>query len=440
MEIGVLLVDGRNRVMGYSKQEGFFRKESFSIKNSEDYISSNTIWFSNLKETKPKKKNIKTSNYFGVELESLFLDKGYTLSKKNKKHVLRLMTESLAKVVYNFIDLNKNVKLEKINTKEKAIRVKKRFESILFSESYKEALQSLGLKNENILSITKYNDETKNNELTLPFKEKENNHRSNYSNKAKKIKINTLTLDSFSSLKNINLYSINNYKWYNLSNIKDKETIKSLLNRSDLVFLKINIEVKNEVKNDLPKILSKLNFKEIIVTKEEYNWYLSQNWFYIKIISGVLLKPDTLESLRITSNKKRLLLKAREEMDYKNYELRKEELSILNKKNGKIYGFNIDKFKHTIDEEIKIYQSISNIIPFNYLQILILNDNFLLNEWIKSQLIVNTLNIVRDLSLRDYDIIEYDHKSITIGIEKGQEKELRKNLERLNLFYPAELL
>ena len=96
MEIGILLVDGRNRVMGYSKQEGFFRKESFSIKDSEDYISSNTIWFSNLKETKPKKKNIKTSGYFGIELESLFLNKGNVLSKKNKKHVLRLMSESLA--------------------------------------------------------------------------------------------------------------------------------------------------------------------------------------------------------------------------------------------------------------------------------------------------------------------------------------------------------
>ena len=47
---------------------------------------------------------------------------------------------------------------------------------------------------------------------------------------------------------------------------------------------------------------------------------------------------------------------------------------------------------------------------------------------------------MRDLSLREYDIIEYDHESITIGIEKGQEKELRKHLERLELFYPAELL
>ena len=125
MEIGILLVDGRNRVMGYSKQEGFFRKESFSIKDSEDYISSNTIWFSNLKETKPKKKNIKTSGYFGIELESLFLNKGYVLSKKNKKHVLRLMSESLAKIIYNFIDLNKNVELEKINKTEKATRIKK---------------------------------------------------------------------------------------------------------------------------------------------------------------------------------------------------------------------------------------------------------------------------------------------------------------------------
>lgn len=439
MEIGILLVDGRNRVMGYSKQEGFFRKESFSIKDSEDYISSNTIWFSNLKETKPKKKNIKTSGYFGVELESLFLDKGYKLSKKNRKHVLRLMTESLAKIIYNFIDLNKNVELERINTTEKATRIKKRFESILFSESYKEALQSLGLKNENILSTTKYNDKTKNNELVHRFK-KENSHRKNYSNKSNKIKINTLTLNYFSNLRNINFYSISNYKWYNLSNIRDKKTIDALLNRSDLMFLKIKIEVKNEVKDDLPKILSRLNLKKIIVTKEEYNWYLSQNWFFIKIDSCVLLKPEALESLRITSNKKRLLLKAKEEMDYKNYELRKEELSILNKKNGKVYGFKIDDFKQTIDEEIKIYQSVSNIIPFNYLQILILNDNFLLNEWIKSQLIVNTLNIVRDLSLREYDIIEYDYKSITIGIEKGQEKELRKNLERLELFYPAELL
>tara|TARA_Y100001960_G_scaffold321323_1_gene395791 strand:+ start:18051 stop:19370 length:1320 start_codon:yes stop_codon:yes gene_type:complete len=439
MEIGILLVDGRNRVMGYSKQEGFFRKESFSIKDSEDYISSNTIWFSNLKETKPKKKNIKTSGYFGVELESLFLDKGYILSKKNRKHVLRLMTESLSKIIYNFIDLNKNIELEKINTTEKGTRIKKRFESILFSESYKEALQSLGLKNENILSITKYNDKTRNNELTHRFK-KEYSHRENYSNKSKKIKINTLTLNSFSSLRNINLYSISNYKWYNLSNIRDKKTISALLNRSDLMFLKIKLEVKAEVKDDLPKILSRLNLKEIIVTKEEYNWYLSQNWFFIKIDSCVLLKPEALESLRITSNKKRLLIKAKEEMDYKNYELRKEELSILNKKNGKVYGFKIDDFKQTIDEEIKIYQSVSNIIPFNYLQILILNDNFLLNEWIKSQLIVNTLNIVRDLSLREYDIIEYDHKSITIGIENGQEKELRKNLERLELFYPAELL
>jgi hypothetical protein len=206
------------------------------------------------------------------------------------------------------------------------------------------------------------------------------------------------------------------------------------------MFLKIKIEVKNEVKADLPKILLRLNLKEIIVTKEEYDWYLSQNWFLVKIDSCVLLKPETLESLRITNNKKRLLLKAKEEMDYKNYELRKEELSILNKKNGKVYSFKTDDFKQTIDEEIKIYQSVSNIIPFNYLQILILNDNFLLNEWIKSQLIVNTLNVVRDLSLREYDVIEYDHKSITIGIEEGQEKELRKNLERLELFYPAELL
>ena len=439
MEIGILLVDGRNRVMGYSKQEGFFRKESFSIKDSEDYISSNTIWFSNLKETKPKKKNIKTSGYFGIELESLFLNKGYVLSKKNKKHVLRLMSESLAKIIYNFIDLNKNVELEKINKTEKATRIKKRFESILFSETYKEALQSLGIKEENILSITKYNDKTKNNELVHSFK-KENNHRENYSNKSKRIKINTLTLNSFSGLRNINLHSINNYKWYNISNLKDKKTIDTLLNRSDLMFLKIKIEVKNEVKNDLPKILLRLNFKEIIVTKEEYDWYLLQNWFSIKIISCVLLKPETLESLRIKSNKKRLLLKAKEEMDYKNYELRKEELSILNKKNGKVYAFKIEDFKQTIDEEIKLYQSVSNIIPFNYLQILILNDNFLLNEWIKSQLIVSTLKIVRDLSLREYDIIEYDHESISIGIEKGQEKELRKHLERLELFYPAELL
>ena len=255
--------------------------------------------------------------------------------------------------------------MEKINKTEKATRIKKRFESILFSETYKEALQSLGIKEENILSITKYNDKTKNNELVHSFK-KENNHRENYSNKSKRIKINTLTLNSFSGLRNINLHSINNYKWYNISNLKDKKTIDTLLNRSDLMFLKIKIEVKNEVKNDLPKILLRLNFKEIIVTKEEYDWYLLQNWFSIKIISCVLLKPETLESLRIKSNKKRLLLKAKEEMDYKNYELRKEEISILNKKNGKVYAFKIEDFKQTIDEEIKLYQSVSNIIPFNY--------------------------------------------------------------------------
>ncbi len=454
LNIGILIINKKNNAIGYSQSKGFFMiKESFSLKE----LSSDTLWFSNLPRNIEKDKNIKSIDFFGNSLSYFFNYEGLKITPKTKELTLIKMYDFIFSIVKNGITQFSDKELEKINNSVERKRISDRIKILTLSDSYVEFLlginnktketDKINLKNKNVLikgvySLDSYKDETKNNIIfnKLKINEIDRKKLTVYSNKKNKVKILTLDSDNIKSVESKILYKNNCYEWYALKE-KNQLMVEKILKRDDLLFIKIELRIKNEeLKVDLPNIYKILNRKEIIVTKEELIWYVSLDWFNIEIQEYGVLKQEERKKL----NKIRNIEKERDyyksEMIYDKFNEYETFLKKLKKENIFNFDFNTNVFSYSFNEELSLNKLQNFIHCSNYLQIVFLNDNFLLNEWIKSQLIMKNLKIVKDLSLKEIEVVSFDYKSITIAIEDNEKEDLRIHLERLDVNYPAILL
>lgn len=454
LNIGILIINKKNNAIGYSQSKGFFMvKESFSLKD----LSPDTLWFSNLPKNVAKNKNIKPIDFFGNSLSYFFNYEGLKITPKTKELTLIKMYDFVFSIVKNAITQFSDRELEKINSSVERKRISDRLKILRLSDSYVEFLLGINnkiketdkvtFKNNNFLikgvySLDLYKDETKNNIIfnKLKINEIDKEKLKVYSNKKNKIQILTLDSDNIKSIENKILYKNNCYEWYTLKE-KKPSTVEKILKRKDLLFIKIELRIKNEeLKSDLPNIYKRLNIKEIIITKEELIWYVNLNWFNIEIQEYAVLKTEERKKLNQIRNIEKERDYYKSEMLYDKFNECEVFLKKLKKEDILNFNFNTNVFNHSINKELTLNKLQNFIHCSNYLQIVFLNDNFLLNEWIKSQLIIKNLKIVKDLSLKEIEVVSFDYKSITIAVEDNEKENLRVYLERLEVNYPAILL
>lgn len=466
--VGVIIANTEGVFLGYSEKEGFFRsKESFFSLKAQESLDKNTIWFSNLPLKEIKVQNIKSSSYLDVEIEDILSYLGYSMNQKTIKMVMRKYHDFILMFINNLLVQFKDTNLENSNNSVLVKRKAMREEIILKSKTYKEALLLIGKTLSSRLSV----EVNKNNKIENQFVKEiydikryhETNNKNNLINdiivnKLKKeertvinktrsfeYKLLTLNEKSLLQLPELTFFSQDNYEIVDLEQrLKERKDYKKVIAEDNYLFFHVKIrttELVHDSSNKVSfKILGKLDNKEAIMSMEEYLHYCSSNFLKVKLLKGYRLKESVKKNWYSLSSKLDLVEEYKHNQDIVKYNNTIKQIKEIKENIGFHFSFDSSLFSWTLTEEQRLNKLQNHIHTFNYLQIILLNDNFLLNEWIKSQLLCQNIKLVENFLKLGITVSSYDYKSITLNIDVEEKEEVRKILERINVAYPASLL
>ncbi len=466
--VGVIIANAEGSFFGYSEKEGFFvSKESFFSLNTQKSLASDIVWFTNQPQKNIKRKNIKSTDYLGVDVEEILSYLGYSLNKKTLKMVLRKYHDFMLMFVNNIFNQFKNTKLESSNQSVAKKRHADREKIFLNAKTYRMALIKIGetfpetfkieveenKKNvlyspKDVYSISKYNEFKKKNQMIdslLVNKLKEEERK--VINKTHSFEYTLLTLNSdrLLSLPDKLFFSQDDYEIVDVeSRLKENKDYKNVIAGDSYLFFHVAIKAadgQEKFKNAASfKVLEKLNKKEAIMSMEEYLYFCSSDFLKVKIIKGYRLKQKLMNQRNDYKKTRENLSKHNLNRNINKYNNTFKKMEEIKLKMGFHFQFGLQLFKQTMTEEQHINKLQNHIHTFNYLQIILLNDNFLLNEWIKSQLLYKNIELIEKLLKNGITVSSYDYKSITLNIDYEQKEEVRRLLEKNNMTYPASLL
>lgn len=463
--VGVIIANAEGSFFGYSEKQGFFvSKESFFSLKSQEELDDEVVWFTNQPLSKIQKQNIKACDYLDVDIEEILSYLGYSLNQKTLKMVLRKYHDFMLMFVDNILTQFKNTQLEAINSTVAAKRERDRNEILFRETTYKNALLAIGETFKETFTMDSGERDSR-----IPVKEvydierfKESSNKNNIINsiivnqlkdedrvvvnKTRSFEYTLLTLNE-SKLKKLPkkiFFSKNDYEIIDVAaKLKENKDYKKVITGGTYLFfhVKIKSERDNEIENKASfKVLEKLNQKEAIVTVDEYLQLCSSIFLKVKILKGYKLKTEQLK-LRNEYEKQRVLLKQyKDSQNITEYNNTSLFLRKIKKEMGSHFLFELPLLSFTMSEEIRLNRLQNYVHSFNYLQIVLLNDNFLLNEWIKSQLLYQNISLVEEFLKIGITVSSYDYKSITLNIDYEEKEIVRELLEKRNMVYPAGLL
>lgn len=423
IKIGVLISNNENKVIGYSFEKGFFIcKELFFEKDFyKNNLSDDTIWFSNIKEENIRNRNIKSNDFFDIKITDIILHYGLSNVKignsPNFKIILKKLFDFLNIFVENHISSFKKSSLEKVNPKSIIKREDKRTVDFLNAKTYKELL--LSIKNDydeklitniihreqkkyNILPFWFYNEKTyidnDNSKINsiIDSKKLVKEEMQVLNKKTSFVKIDTFNLEALNEIEEKDFFNIKNYKISNLGssfNIDKKN--KDILKIEEVLFYLIKITKAPNI-----RIFKNLLNTNQWVSKKELEFYLTNDF-----------------SLSI---------------DY----ICEREKS----KTEPLFNFNTVALDDAITPDIRNSHYHQVIHLHNYLQIIEISDNNILNKWIKSSLKSKTMKIIALLEKSDIEVIEYNYNYIKISYNVNEKERLREKLESLKINYPSLIL
>lgn len=423
IKIGVLISNNENKVIGYSFEKGFFICKGLFFQ--EDFHKNNldneTIWFSNIKEENITHQNVKSNDFFGIKITDMIVHHGlYNIKINNQpnfKIILKKIYDMLSPYVENHLEAFKKTEIEKVNPKAIMVREDKRIKSFILAKSYKSLLLSIKDEyNENLITniINEdeksykviphyfYNNNAFRDESTskissiLKSRELHKKEMSVLNRKTSELTLNTMDFKALRSIGEKDFLDIKNYKISSLGNSYnlDKKN-KDILKIEEVLFYLIKIQKTPDVR----VFKSALNTAQW-VSKKELEFYLLNDFSisieYICEKINEEIKPSFL--------------------------------------------FNVVSLQDAVNEHFERSYYHQIIHSYNYLQIIELSDNNILNKWIKSALKSNTMEMIRKLENSDIEVIEYDYDYIKISYDNRDSERLRAILEELEIKYPSVIL
>lgn len=426
IEIGILISNNEDQIIGYSKKKGFFVcKELFF---NEDFyknnIDQNVIWFSNISRAKINIKNIKSNDFFDINITDMISFYGLNnIYKKNLpdfKTILEKFYNFLKIKIDNFSEIFRKIDLEKINKKEVNQRIKNRFNILLEADNYKDALLNIKknynsslvtniVNNENntkskIIPFNFYNkdlfkDNTQNEDKNLKkinILENGKLNKDNFKiiNKKKfELKLNLLNINIFLDFNNFEFYEMENYKISSLGDVFDiNKKNKEILKIENILFYYIKV-----LKVPKVRIFKNLINKKFWVSKKELEFY---------ILNDFLISIDYIFEENVNILKDSFTI---------------QTTGLIESMNENILNSNYHQYIHL----------------YNYLQIIELNDNYILKNSINSFIKSYIMNIILLIEKRNLEIISYDQTSITVSYNEEDKIRIRMFCEEMKIDYPA---
>jgi len=423
IKIGVLISNNENKVIGYSFEKGFFICKGLFFQ--EDFHKNNldneTIWFSNIKSNNIKHINVKSNDFFGIKITDMIIHYGlYNIkigNQPNFKIILKKLCDMLLPYVENYLEAFKKTSIEKVNPRAIITREDKRIKSFLIAKSYKSLL--LTIKNEyNDKLVTNIIKENNKSYKIIPFlfynekayidknkseinaiinsKSITDKERMVLNKKTSEVILKTVDFNALRHIGEKDFLSIKDYKISNLGNaynldIKNKEILKI----EEVLFYLIKITKTPNI-----RIFKNLTNTTQWVSKKELEFYLT-NDFSISIEYICEKRNEVIEPLFI---------------------------------------FNVIALKDAINKDFEKSHYNQIIHSYNYLQIIELSDNNILNKWIKSAIKSKTMETIHILEKSDIEIVEYDYDYIKISYNHNEKERLRTILEQFGLNYPSVIL
>lgn len=422
INIGIIInKDGVS--LGYNLKDGFFMLKEPIFLNGKinPEIPDGTIWFTNIEEKKLKYKNFKSINFFEIPLNQILLFNGMKFNKSTTKFYILKLYDLVNTMLLNSIEIFPRNTIEDVNATAKNNRYKRRLNYILEARTYLDLLnmisndfsinnvteifninqKSYKLMPHKVFSTNFYKDNNQENAKIKPYflSKRLNESKKNIRNKKTfEIDVFTLNLKGLSLIKDQKFYSINDYELTDVPVNIDK---KILIEKDDYLMFEIIIkDIDNKSSSIKSRLMKNLINNNFLVSKSELIFYIN-NGFNIIILSALKIKKEH--------------------------------------KLKHIFEFETKSLERNLIEPLLTNKYYNMLYSYNYLQIIKKNDNFLLNEWIKSELTGQTLSIIEKLSKKRIEVIEFNEIKIKIAVNHNEKNYTRLILDELELLYSSDL-
>lgn len=463
LNIGVIYSGSGSKLLCYTEEKGIFVVDSFLSLSNE-----NTIWFTNMKKVDladQDKSIFKDSAYFGVEISEIMQQYGFSLNESNIKFILKKFYDFVNAFINNVFNQFKVHALENGNKTIKIKREVERIQKIKISNSYSELLLLIakGVNKSFILETFEHTDffgSTKTIKVVPNslFKMSNNDTKSQSVDewfKINKLRLNrlsldaatypleitipTLTLDKIDKFPTVDIYDEREYELVSFENELNTPSDYDKLFSEDYLFFKIRIINLQKI-NDMQNIFKNIARSNFIVSKDLLLRLVKLNLIKVKILEGFVLKETHQKLLHKKAQIERRIQKIFKEVDRTEIVSLNDKINLIEKRLPNRKTFSTKLLKHSFIDEIKLNKLQTHVYIFNYLQTIRFNDNLLLNEWIKSQLLISNIDITEKMISKGFEVKKINLDSITVSIKFEDKENLRKILMELGLFCPSELL